>query len=72
MAKFCHPPPTPSLIMQYKSCFMPTCSVNNLIRQSNVVQQLDPTHVQTIATVWNYVDNLIECVADISNDKHDE
>ena len=49
--------------------FTPTRSQNNLIRQSNVVQQLDPTPVQTIPTVWNYADNLIGFGADISNDK---
>ena len=39
------------------------------MKQSNVVQQLDLTSMQTIPTVWNYVDNLIGFGADISNDK---
>jgi hypothetical protein len=29
------------------------------MKQSNVVQQLDPTSIQTLPTVWNFVDDLI-------------
>ena len=75
----CHPPPNLlfcyglPLLKFFECTYLSIQYVfpSTEIRQSNAVQQLDPTPVKTITTVWNYADNLIGFGADISNDKQD-